>query len=152
MTELLPQSGTIVGYSPASEVLAIAPLFGRFGWRENCGIHALIHTGNSADRLYPIKFFNLSSEGSISNPLPGRQPIDSNAFTKYTQVRITHPSIPEFRRLSAEGLVEQLPALEVFKGKCHGFELGLAHHIKEIIQGKTVERLVSDIALYSRRQ
>lgn len=144
MTELLLPQDKVVAVSPALEFLDKAPLFARFEWVENCGIHALVHSGKSGSRLYQIVVNSPSSEGFISNPSAKGKEIDLGAFVKYGQVRISHPSVQDFRRLSAEGLVAQLPALEVFSGRCHGFELGLAYHIRN--------ELVSEVSLYSKRQ
>lgn len=145
MTELLSPKDSIVVASPTLEFLAQAPLFARFEWvGEESGIQALVHSGKSTSRLYQIAVKDPSAEGSISSPVAVGKEIDPGAFVKYAQVRISYPSVQDFRTISAKSFVGKLPALEVFSGRCQGFELGLAYHIDD--------KLVTEVSLYSRRQ
>lgn len=126
-----------------TKLLAKARLAGRFEWQENCGIHSLVYTGNPSGRLYEFKLGNPFSPSFLRFPSAGRQ-IDLESNEMYAQFRVSHGSVEQMRNISAAELLARLPILEIIRGKCNLFEVGLAYHIGN--------DLVSDVALYSKRQ
>ena len=143
MTELLLQRDTIDREAGVAEFLALAQPLGRFRWVEDCGIHALVFTGNPADRLYKLKFNDPSKGSFLSSPLPGKM-VDAREYADYAKLRLNHRGLTEFRNASLAELISELPSLEIVRGKCTGFEIGLAYHIDD--------KLVSEVTLYSRGQ
>ena len=142
MTELLLQRDTIDREAGVAEFLALAQPLGRFRWVEECGIHALVFTGNPADGLYKLKV-NPFADSSLSSPLPGKM-VEAGEYNDYAKLRLNHAGVTEFRRKSIADVISELPSLEAISGRCNGFEIGLAYHIGT--------KFVSEVTLYSRRQ
>lgn len=142
MTELLLGNDVTEDGSVVNELLAKARLAGRFEWQENCGVHSLVYTGNPKGRLYEIKLNNPFFPSFLRFPSAGKQ-VDAQTYEPYAKFRLMHDGVEQMRTISAAELMAKLPSLEAITERCALFEIGLAYHIGD--------KLVSDVALYSKR-
>jgi hypothetical protein len=143
MTELLLGKDVEEQEAGIKEFLARAVPIGRFKWVDDGDNHFLIRTQDSRANLYAVKTQSPFARSFLMNQFADK-PLDPRDYIQLDNFRISYDNRDDMMDTSLADIVARLPSLEVIKGRLNAFQVGIAYHIGN--------QLVSDVALYSKRQ
>lgn len=125
------------------EFLAQAVPIGRFKWADDGHHHVLVRTQDSRANLYTVKGQAPFAKSFLMNQFADKL-LEFRNYVHFGDFRISYDNRDQMMEASLADIVARLPSLEVINGRLNAFQVGIAYQIGN--------KLVSDVALYSRRQ